>query len=131
MTDARITINAFYGRNSHFLCFGEKFIEVFNGEKCKIRTNDVKATAFPVQRGATLERRFSFRRSRKATSNVTLHNDVLQHPDLKLIRSALKNFTTSSLDKVLVKGKGKNEIQGIGIENTFLNNPMFSSPEPT
>ena len=37
-TDARITINDFYCRNSHFLCFGKTLSESLREDKCKIRT---------------------------------------------------------------------------------------------
>ena len=40
VTEARITINAFYSRNSHFPCFGE------NLSQSLMDKNDVKATAF-------------------------------------------------------------------------------------
>ena len=43
-TDARITINALYGRNSHFLCFGENLSQSLMGKEFVL--NDVKATAF-------------------------------------------------------------------------------------
>ena len=44
-TDAR-TINAFYGRNSHFLCFGENLSQSLMEKNVKFVQNDVKATAF-------------------------------------------------------------------------------------
>ena len=37
-TDERITINAFYGRNSHFLCFCENMSQSLMEKKRKIRT---------------------------------------------------------------------------------------------
>ena len=37
-TDARITINDFYCRNSHFLGFGKNLSQSLREEKCKIRT---------------------------------------------------------------------------------------------
>ena len=43
---ARITINAFYGRNSHFLCFGENLSQSLMGENVKFVLIDVKATSF-------------------------------------------------------------------------------------
>ena len=42
---ARITINAFYGRNSHFLCFGENLSQSLMEKNVKFVLNDVKATA--------------------------------------------------------------------------------------
>ena len=45
-TDARITINTFYGRNSHFLCFGENLPQSLMEKNVKFVLNDVKATAF-------------------------------------------------------------------------------------
>ena len=45
-TDARITIIAFYGRNSHFLCFGENLSQSLMEKNVKFVLNDVKATAF-------------------------------------------------------------------------------------
>ena len=45
-TDARITINAFYGRDSHFLCFGENLSQSLMEKNVKFVLNDVKATAF-------------------------------------------------------------------------------------
>ena len=45
-TDARITVNAFYGRNPHFLCFGENLSQFLMEKKCKDVLNDVKASAF-------------------------------------------------------------------------------------
>ena len=46
-TDARITINAFYGRNSHFLCFGENLSQSLMEKNVKFVLNNVKAAAFP------------------------------------------------------------------------------------
>ena len=44
VTDARITINAFHGRNSHFLCFGENLSQSLMEKNVKFVLNDVKAT---------------------------------------------------------------------------------------
>ena len=44
--DARITINAFYGRNTHFLCFGENLSQSLMEKNEKFVLNDVKARAF-------------------------------------------------------------------------------------
>ena len=52
-TDARITINAFYGNYSDFLCFGENLSQYLMEKNIKFVLNDVKATAFSVQKGAT------------------------------------------------------------------------------
>ena len=45
-TEARITINAFYRRNSHYLCFGENLSQSLMGKNVKFILNDVKATTF-------------------------------------------------------------------------------------
>ena len=45
-TDARITIIAFYGRNSHFLCFGENLSQSLMEKNVKFVLNDINATAF-------------------------------------------------------------------------------------
>ena len=45
-TDARITINAFYGKNSNFLCFGENLSQSLMEKNVKFVLNDVKATTF-------------------------------------------------------------------------------------
>ena len=45
-TDVRITIIAFYGRNSHFLCFVENLSQSLVEKNVKFVLNDVKATAF-------------------------------------------------------------------------------------
>ena len=45
-TDARITINAFYDRNSYFLCFGENRSQSLMEKNVKFVLNDVKAKAF-------------------------------------------------------------------------------------
>ena len=45
-TDETITINAFYGRNSNFLCFGQKLSQSLMGKSVKFVLNDVKATSF-------------------------------------------------------------------------------------
>ena len=52
-TDARITINAFYGRNSHFLCFVENLSQSLMGKNVKFVLNDVKAISFSGSKGAT------------------------------------------------------------------------------
>ena len=44
--DARITINAFYGRNTHFLCFGENLLQSLMGKNVKFILNDLKDTTF-------------------------------------------------------------------------------------
>ena len=45
-TDARITINAFYDRNSHFLSFGENLSQSLMETNVTFVLKDVKATAF-------------------------------------------------------------------------------------
>ena len=45
-TDARMTINAFYGRNSHFLCLGENLSQSLMEKNVKFVLNDQKATAY-------------------------------------------------------------------------------------
>ena len=45
-TDARITLNTFYGRNAHFLCFGENLSQSLMEKNVKFVLNDVKATVF-------------------------------------------------------------------------------------
>ena len=45
-TDARITVNVFYGRNSHILCFGENLSQSLMEKNVKFVLNDVKDTAF-------------------------------------------------------------------------------------
>ena len=52
-TDARITINTYYGKNSHFLCFGENLSQSFMEKNVKFVLNEVKATAFSDSKGAT------------------------------------------------------------------------------
>ena len=52
-TDARITNNAYYGKNSHFLCFGENLLQSLMEKNVKFILNDVKATAFSDSKGAT------------------------------------------------------------------------------
>ena len=45
-TDARFTTNAFYGRNSDFLCFGDSLSQSLMEKNVKFVINDVKATTF-------------------------------------------------------------------------------------
>ena len=45
-TDARILINAFYKKSSHFLCFGENLLQSLMEKNVKFVLYDVKATAF-------------------------------------------------------------------------------------
>ena len=45
-SNARITMNAVYGRNFHFLCFGENLSKSLMEKNVKFVLNDVKATAF-------------------------------------------------------------------------------------
>ena len=45
-TDARIRINAFYNRNSHFLCFGKTLSQSLMEKNVKFVLNDLKVTAF-------------------------------------------------------------------------------------
>ena len=65
-------MNAFYGRNSHFLYFGENLSQSLMEKNVKFVLNDVKATAFSS----------SERHDIRASFLVMLHNNVLQHPDL-------------------------------------------------
>ena len=45
-TYARITINAFYDRNSHFLSFGESLLRSLVEKNVKFVLNDLKSAAF-------------------------------------------------------------------------------------
>ena len=45
-TDARIIIDMSYGRNSHFLCFGENFSQSLMEKNVKFILNDINTTAF-------------------------------------------------------------------------------------
>ena len=67
VTYVRITINAF---TAEILIFS--LSQSLMEKNVKFVLNDLKAT-------------FSSHWHRKATSHVTLHNDILQHPDLKNI----------------------------------------------
>ena len=53
-SDARITINAYYGKNSHFLCFVENLSQSLMEKNVKFVLNDVKTTvtAFSDSKGA-------------------------------------------------------------------------------
>ena len=52
-TDARITINAFYGRNSHFRCFVEDLSQSSMDKNVKFVLKGIKATAFSSSKGVT------------------------------------------------------------------------------
>ena len=45
-TNARITMDAVYGRISHFLCFGENLSQSLMEKNVKLILNDVTAIAF-------------------------------------------------------------------------------------
>ena len=53
VTDARTIINAYYGKNSHFLCFGENLSQSLMEKNVKFVLNDIKDTAFSDSKGAT------------------------------------------------------------------------------
>ena len=85
-TDARTTINDFYCRNSHFLCFGKNLSQSLREQKnVKFVLNDVKVTAFSGSKRRDI--RASILVPLASQSNVTrnAHNDVLLHPDLNVI----------------------------------------------
>ena len=85
-TDARITINDFYCRNSHFLCFGKNLSQSLREKNAKFVQNDVKSTAFSGSKRRDI--RASILVPLASQSNVTrnAHYDVLLHPDLKLTK---------------------------------------------
>ena len=80
-TDARITIIAFYGRNSHFLCFGENLSQTLMEKNVKFILNDAKATVFSGSKRRDIRASILV----PLASHKTLQKDVLQHPDLKLL----------------------------------------------
>ena len=64
VTDAKITINEFYGRNSHFLCFGENLSQSLMEKNVKFVLNEEKATYSLL--------RFKGAQYKSADSSVTL-----------------------------------------------------------